>query len=100
MSHELHGKELLTDLYECNAQGDDETGQKPKKAIGLFKQKDPHQNGEQGSTLPDAGSITYLCDLQAETVRNVGEEKENPTQKHSVRIMSVAMQCTAPDAAV
>lgn len=100
MSHELDGKELLTDLYECNAQGDDETGQKPKKAIGLFKQKDTHKNGEQGSALPDAGSITYLCDLKSETVRNVGEEKENPTQKHSVRIMSVAMQCTAPDAAV
>ena len=81
MSHELYGKEVRTDLYECNAQGDDETGQKPKKARGLFKQKDTHKNGEQGSALPDSGSINYLCDLKAETVRNVGEEKENPTQK-------------------
>ena len=43
MSHELHGKKLLTDLYECNAQGDDETCQETEETIGFFEQKDTHK---------------------------------------------------------
>ena len=64
----------LADLDEHNACCDDEAGQKTEKTIGFFEQKDTHEDGKEGGALPDAGCITDVCDLQTETVGNVGEE--------------------------
>jgi hypothetical protein len=93
-------KPLLTDLDEHDTQCDDETGHETEKAIGLFEQKDTHKDRKKGRALPDAGCITDVCCLQAETVGNVGEKKEKPSQEDFERIIPVAMQCTAPDAFV
>jgi hypothetical protein len=90
----------LTDLDEHDTQGDDETGYETEKTIGFFEQKDTHKDGKEGSALPDAGCITDVCGLQAETVGNVGKEKEKPSQEYAEGVVPVAMQCTLPGAFV
>jgi hypothetical protein len=65
-------KPLLTDLDEYYTCGDDETRQETERAIGFFEQKGTHKDGKEGSALPGAGSIADVCDLQSETVGNVG----------------------------
>ncbi len=91
---------LLTDFNEHNTQCDDETGYETEKAIGLFEQKDTHKDGKEGSALPDPGGIADICDLQTETIGNVGEEKKSPSQEDAEGVMPVAMERTAPDALV
>ena len=86
-----HFPPYLSDLDEHNTQGNDEAGQETEKTIGFFEHKDTHKDGKEGSALPDAGCITDVCDLQAETVGNVGEEKQNPSQKNAEEVMPVAI---------
>jgi hypothetical protein len=91
---------ILTDLDEYNAQGNDETGQETEKAIGFFEKKDTHKDGKEGSALSGAGSIADVGNCQTETVGNVGEEEESPSQEDAEGVIFVAVECTMPDAFV